>query len=286
MKKKKANKKKGFVVVAWICAIGFAACIVWLISYYKDLQSARRELEAMRENYVTEEVVTVSESVIEVSENEVLIPEEEAEGYPGIEDYDVPVRNIDFAALHEENEHIYAWIHVPGTVIDYPVLQHPEDNAFYLEHNVDGSAGYPGCIYTENFNSTAWDDPNTVLYGHNMRDGSMFANLHYFEDGVFFEENRFIYIYTPEEILVYEIFAAYEFSNVHLLIGIDTHNEENFGRYLEGIYQNEGINNHFDESIEVTSEDRIITLATCIAGKPNKRFLVQGVLTAIGTTDE
>lgn len=283
MDKKKKNTKKIYTVVAWICAIVFVLCIVWLVSYYMDLQKARQELEEMRENYVTEEVVTVSEPEVTVSEDVAeIVPQEETEGYPGIEGYDVPGLEIDFNAMWEENEHIYAWIYVPGTVIDYPVLQHPEDNTFYLEHNVDGSAGYPGCIYTENFNSTLWDDPNTVLYGHNMRDGSMFANLHYFEDGVFFEENRFIYIYTPQEVLVYQIFAAYEFSNVHLLIGFDTHNEETFARYLEGIYQNEGMNNHFDETIEVTAQDRIITLTTCIAGKPNKRFLVQGVLVAVG----
>lgn len=285
---KKREEKSLYRWVAGICILLFLLCIVWLIKYYIDLRNTRREIENMRSNYITESSVTISESEVSVSETVISennindVVSEDALLYPGAENYDVPDVTVDFDALQMENEHIYAWIIVPGTVIDYPVLQHPEDNSFYLEHNVDGSTGYPGCIYTESFNSKEWDDPNTVLYGHNMRDGSMFANLHNFEDGEFFEENRFIYIYTPEQVLVYEIFAAYEFSNVHLLVGIDTHNEENFGRYLEGIYENEGMNNHFDESILVTAEDKIITLATCIAGKPNKRFLVQGVLVAIG----
>ena len=64
------------------------------------------------------------------------------------------LRVIDFAGLQaKKNAHIYAWISVPGTNIDYPVLRHPTDDGYYLYHNLNGSSGYPGCIYTENWNS-------------------------------------------------------------------------------------------------------------------------------------
>ena len=92
---------------------------------------------------------------------------------------------VDFAGMWETNEDVYAWITVPGTVIDYPILQHATDNTYYLNYNIDGSYGYPGCIYTENMNSKEFTDNNTVIYGHNMKNGTMFAGLHKFEDAAF-----------------------------------------------------------------------------------------------------
>ena len=67
------------------------------------------------------------------------------------------------------NPDVYAWIAVPGTEI----LQHPSDNSYYFMHNIDGSYGYPGCIYTENLNSKDITDNNTVIYGHNVKNDSM-----------------------------------------------------------------------------------------------------------------
>ena len=71
------------------------------------------------------------------------------------------------------NPDVYAWIAVPGTEIEYPILQHPSDNSYYFMHNSDGSYGYPGCIYTENLNSKDITDNNTVIYGHNVKNDSM-----------------------------------------------------------------------------------------------------------------
>lgn len=71
------------------------------------------------------------------------------------------------------NPDVYAWITVPGTEIEYPILQHPSDNSYYFMHNIDGSYGYPGCIYTENLNSKDFADNNTVIYGHDMKNDSM-----------------------------------------------------------------------------------------------------------------
>ena len=71
------------------------------------------------------------------------------------------------------NSDVYAWITVPGTEIEYPILQHHSDNSYYFMHNIDGSYGYPGCIYTENLNSKDFTDNNMVIYGHNMKNDSM-----------------------------------------------------------------------------------------------------------------
>ena len=102
----------------------------------------------------------------------------------------VPEKEVDFADLQANtNEDIYAWICIPDTAIDYPILQHPTDNTYYLNYNLDGSRGYPGCIYTEDYNARDFSDPVTVLYGHNMKNGTMFAGLHKYGDSEYMDSH-------------------------------------------------------------------------------------------------
>lgn len=191
----------------------------------------------------------------------------------------IPEKEVDFDALKEEvNQDIYAWLYIPDSTIDFPVLRHPTDNSYYLLHNLDGSKGRPGCIYTENYNTMDFTDPNTVMYGHNMRVGTMFAGLHKYEDEEFFAEHPYIYVYTPEKLFVYEVFAAYEYSDLHLLLNFDFTNEHVFQKFLDDIYEMRSMNCNTKENLEVTAKNRILTLSTCVTGKDDKRYLVQGVL--------
>lgn len=198
----------------------------------------------------------------------------------------IPEKEVDFEDLQENvNEDIYAWLYIPDSgsdaieAIDFPVLQHPTDNSHYLNYNLDGSKGYPGCIYTENYNKKDFTDPLTVIYGHVMdTTGSMFAGLHKFRDSEYLEEHPYIYIYLPDKLYVYEIFAAYEYKDDHLLYGKDYENEAVFVTYLREIEGIRDMNSVKKEGIELGADDRILTLSTCITGKPNNRYLVQGVL--------
>ncbi|MCI8287961.1 MAG: class B sortase [Lachnospiraceae bacterium] len=210
-------------------------------------------------------------------------PEEKGEGNgAGEEEGDSPEGGeIDFAYLKTLNEDIYAWITVPGTVIDYPILQHPTDDTYYLHHNLDGSYGYPGCIYTESLNAKDFTDPNTVIYGHNMKAGTMFAGLHAFEDRDFFDANREVAVYLPEKTLHYQIFAAYVYDDRHLLYSFDFKDKEVYASYLKSIYDRRDMSTNLDKELTVTEEDKIITLVTCMPGSADadKRLLVQAVLT-------
>lgn len=185
---------------------------------------------------------------------------------------------IDWKGMWEINEDVYAWITVPGTVIDYPILQHATDNTYYLNHNIDGSYGYPGCIYTENLNAKDFSDNNTVIYGHNMKNGSMFAGLHQYEEKSFFEENSQVLIYTPEKQYEYTIFAAYIYDDRHLLYSFDFSNEGVYEAYLYTILNMRDLSANIRNDIDVMKEDKIITLATCMSNQPDKRLLVQAVL--------
>lgn len=290
----KKGNRKGFAFLAAICALVAVFGIIWIIKYIIVVNKSGKEFDSLKNSYVQESIaVSETEKETESSQNpEEPVTESEEADQPDaaaleeerkalLEKYQVPEKVIDFTALQgEQNADIYAWITIPDTQIDYPILQSEEELDYYLEHNLDGSTGLPGCIYTQMINSRNFTDPDTVIYGHNMKNGSMFANLHYYEDSQFFEEHPYVYIYMPEEILVYEVFAAYEFPGVHLLMGLDVNTEESFAEYLQNIYAASGMKNQFNQDIkeELSGQSRIITLSTCIGNKSDKRWLVAALL--------
>ncbi len=192
----------------------------------------------------------------------------------------LPDNPIDFNALRETNPDIYAWIKVPGTSVDYAVLRSndkPED--YYLNHDITGKYKFAGSIYSQMLNSADFSDPNTILYGHNMNNGSMFASLHKFRKADFFNENKYIYIYTPGHILTYTIYSAYRYDNRHILYSFDFTDEKVFSDYIEMTKNPKSTIVNVRQDVKVTKDDRIITLSTCITND-NYRYLVQGVLTS------
>ena len=183
---------------------------------------------------------------------------------------------IDFDALHAENEEIFSWIQVDGTKIDYPVLCRPDDDAYYHTHNVEHRKVTAGAIYIQaSVNSMDWSDFHTVVYGHNMRNGSMFANLHKFEDADFFDAHDSVVIYTPTRRLTYRIFAAYKRDDAHLMRKFDYSTEQGRQAFLDDVFSHKG---NFRPDTDVTTDSRILTLSTCVGGENDKRYVVQAVL--------
>ena len=184
---------------------------------------------------------------------------------------------VDFDELKKQNSDIYAWINIPGTSVDYPVLRCEDDNSYYLNHTVDKKKSIYGSIYTENYNGADFADFNTVVYGHNMKNGTMFGTLKKYRDKTFFEENRYINVYMPGRIMKYEIFAAYVWDNRHILLSLDFDNEDICEAYIDMILSTRKMNANINSGLPVTKDDRIITLSTC-TGNDDERYLVQGVL--------
>lgn len=256
-------KKTKLLKVCLLFIVGL--CLSFLFRYKSTVRNAEQEMQFIRLDYVTVSPLSPSPS-----------PNPQPDDI--LAKFQVPELEIDFEALQKDvNSDIYSWILIPDTSIDYPVVQHPDDNTYYLNHNLDGSSGYPGCIYTENYNSKEWDDVNTILYGHNMRNGSMFAGLHAFKDEDFFESHPYIYLYSPDTIRVYQIFAAYEFSDLHLLAACNWNDPEDVLRFFSKIPEYPGV---FDETVELSGDAGYLTLSTCSSGRSDKRVLVQAVLMA------
>ena len=184
---------------------------------------------------------------------------------------------IDFAVLKKANPDIYAWIEIPGTNVNYPIVQSAEDDSYYLNHTIDGKEGYPGSIYTEKINAKDFSDFNTVIYGHDMKDGSMFKDLHKFEDAAFFEGHDKVTIYTETEEKTYRIFAAVVYDDRHLMYSFDNENVEDRKAFLQSLKESRSMRNQFRSDVAVDENSHIITLSTCIGGQPDKRFLVEAV---------
>lgn len=282
MEEKNGRKKKGYLILTMLFILLAVLSLGIYVSYHLSLDHQEEQKKELEEAVIDSTIQERPEEPKEIS----VVPNEEAEAEKAVDlsIYDIPEKELNFAALREKNEDIYAWIYIPDTHIDDPVLQHPTELDYYLDYNIDGSKGYPGCIYTQYLNSKEWDDFNTVLYGHNMKNGTMFHDLHYYEDSEFFDAHPYVYIYTEDGPLVYQIFAAYEFSNIHLLMGFNLDEPETREIYLDNIYASEGLTSNFNEELSVGAEDHIITLSTCISNKADRRYMVAAVLVADGRT--
>ncbi len=287
------NKKKNQIqkIIILICLIVILLCLGWLGIDILGKWNSEKEVNNMKDDYIT--VITDETTTPLPAVDVTQIPENTSE--PTVQEtpspYDIQVedgnadalsRRIDISGLQkEENEDIYAWIYIPGTNVDYPILQHPADPGYYLRRNTQRKSATAGCIYTELYNAKDFSDNMTVIYGHNMRNESMFANLHLFEDDAFFDANPYIYVYTDTEIRIYQVFAANEYSDAHLLLNGDMTDKEQFGKYLDGLHKLNGDKDNFNWEIGVTSEDKIITLSTCVRNENEKRYLVQAKLISI-----
>ena len=150
-------------------------------------------------------------------------------------------------------------------------------NGYYLSHDVDKESNIYGAIYTEIQNNKDFNDLHTVIYGHNMRDGSMFGSLKDFADSDFFERYDTFTIFLPEETRQYQIVAAYCYPAEHLLKSFDFSSSEAAEEYFQsipGFVQDTG--GCMREEISIQAP--LVTLSTCTADDASMRYLVQGVM--------
>lgn len=187
---------------------------------------------------------------------------------------------IDFKALWETNADVYAWLQVPGTKVDYPIVQHGYDDSFYLKHSaVDQSWKSSGAIYTELCNFKDFSDKVTVIYGHNGYSDTMFTTLHYFEKADFFNEHEYFYIYTPDAKLTYQIVSAFKYDDRHIMNSFDFREPSVFAEFEEMITNPQTTTKNLRELQQpLGAQDKIVVLSTCITNQKSNRYLVCGVL--------
>lgn len=184
---------------------------------------------------------------------------------------------VDFETLKEQNSDIYAWISIPGTPVECPILQSPEgeDDDYYLERTIDGNAGLPGSIYTQaSLNEKDFSDKVTLIYGHNMRDKSFFGSLDEYAKEEYREEYSKIYIYTPEKVFTYELAFAVTYNNKHILYHFDCNEDmSGYQAFLDSLASVSVSPEWINEDFELTTDDQIIILSTC-NNNDAQRYLV------------
>ena len=202
------------------------------------------------------------------------------------------VSPVDFDTLHEQCEDIYAWLWIPGSdeypgrdslvqAIDYPVVQDPDDDSFYLDHGLDGKSDRNGTLFTEHaHNGTDFSDPVTIIYGHNMKSGLMFGSLQeQFSNPTWFANHLDMYIYTPERTLRYRVFAAVPYGTEHILYKYGNFRDRSsVSEFLETVYNVNRFGKNYNEDCTVTENDRILVLSTCLPRSADGRYLVLGKL--------
>ena len=186
--------------------------------------------------------------------------------------------DVNFAVYQKINKDIYAWIRIPGTPIDYPILNRKGDNEYYLKRNYYRYADTRGSIFTEDYNNRDFNDPVTLIYGHNMSSGSMFGSIQKtYTKKSFMQSHKELQIILPDKTYTYEIFAAVPYSNIHLMYYYDFTNAYVFTEVMNDILSVRAMNAVVDKTVKVTPDDHIVILSTCLSGNGNQRYLLLAV---------
>ena len=249
-----------------VIVVGFS---VWLI--YQDFseswhnQKLQKEMQSLYTSTPTPAPTvtlapTLTPAPAETDPPETEPPETEPPG---------PVILPQFADLLAINPDVVAWINIPGTSIDYPVVQN-DDNKYYLDHDIYGESSKAGTLFMDYRMTLNGDDRHQIIYGHHLRDGSMFTDLMKYKDQSFFSENRYIYLdqlYTQE---TWEIFSAYVTSTEFYYIETRFADDEDWLDFIK-LFQDKS---KFDTDIVMSADDQVLTLSTCTYEFDDARFVV------------
>ena len=209
----------------------------------------------------------------EYRESEVLYQNAQDEFLTSVEDpIEVPDENkladakldfaVDFAGLHAVNEDVAGWIWMQDTVVNYPVLHSKKNNDEYLYTTYDGKQNSSGSIFADYRNNAGFVDDNTVLYGHNMKNGSMFAFLKKMTGQEYYDTHKEFYILTPEGNRRYEIISVFQVDALSSLYDRQFETAEDKQEWLNRVLQKSAILSPFSANIE----DTFVMLSTCVSG--------------------
>lgn len=274
MKKNKKQKNTGSLskFLFLLCLIGIIASIGSLIKigmgYLKGRNEYARLLKTVTNSSGDEKNRDSSDQ--EEHESSALQSEENPDDI-----YFQDQFSVNFDELLEMNDDTIGWIrfHPEPEQISYPIVQ-GEDNSYYLKHTFNKESNAAGTIFMDCENAADFSDKNTILYGHRMRDRSMFRDLENYRDKEFWQANPYFYIYTVDgREIAYQIYSVGVAPSLSASYTIGMTTEEEFQTFIDGTKKIAD----YDTGVEVTTEDLIVTLSTCTAASDNNRVIVHGV---------
>lgn len=181
---------------------------------------------------------------------------------------------VDFGGLSAINPDIAAWLLCPDTAINYPVVQ-GKDNTYYLNHLFDTKRNASGTLFIDVRNHTGFEDRNTVIYGHNMKNGSMFKSLMQYKSQEYYNAHKVMYLLTPRGNYTLSLFAGYTAS-----VEEDAWRRSfpDAGAYGDWISNAVSHSTFRADGIQVEASDCVVTLSTCDYTFRNARYVVVGKL--------
>ena len=181
---------------------------------------------------------------------------------------------IDHADLEATNSDYQLWLYAPNTPIDYPVAQ-CRNNSYYLDHLLNRKSNRAGTLFIDYRNLPDLKDPNTLIYGHHMRDSSMFHSLTDFETPGFFHAHPFMVAVLEKEIYIIEIFSGYVTDSGDHCYDVAISDEEDMRKFVQQAEKK----SNFDAHVEIDCrKDRLVTLSTCAYNFENARYIAIGRL--------
>ncbi|MCC8051354.1 MAG: class B sortase [Clostridiales bacterium] len=288
-KKKKKRSRVGDAISMIVMAAAFCVFVYagyMLYGYYKEYKKADDAYSSL-ENYAsatdeteTEDLDALEEAFEEAAEDEsalaqLLSGREVRTVTVAGEEVTLPVMEspIDYESLKEINSDIVGWLKIRALDLSYPVVQ-GEDNDYYLHRSFEQEDLFAGCLFMHYENESDFSDQNTVIYGHNMKNGSMFGSLKKFRDEEVFKTSKYFWIYTEDVIYMYRIFSARVVNKVGQPYQI-VFTDEEFEEFLTTAMEESEVDN---TNVTVSTDDKVVTLSTC-TGDSSTRFVVQGKLT-------
>ena len=262
---KKKSKKTVFdymrYAVMTIAAVVFVVAGYNLYSIYSEYKKGEQEYQSVVDNYTTEET----------DDDEVKY----IESYGIVVNPNFVKTNVDFESLQSINPDVKAWIQfeeVPE--INYPILQHPTDVEYYLKKMWNHEDNTAGSIFLDVANSSDFMDYNTFVFGHNMKNLSMFGRLKEYKKQEFYAGKEYFWIYTPTMNYQYQIFSVHEVKVDSGFFRVFSSTGDEFTQYVA----DSKADARYDTGVEVNGNDKIVTLSTCTASGDTWRLLVQGKL--------
>lgn len=279
------KKKVRKILMCILCAV-FVVSMSLLVRQWMDNaggETAYQDAMDIAMNSPKEDVPEVVQPTPTVPAEETEEPEEPVTVWVPAPVEDDPMMEemaqINLAALKEINEDVLGWIRIPDTKIDYPLLQ-GEDNDFYLNNTWDKQPNSVGSIFLEYLNSPDLTDYNTIIYGHNMRNGSMFAALQHYAAPEHWKTHPYVYIATEAGVYRYEVFAFCHANVESLTYSINPDRDDTKEDFLNLSLENSWI----DTGIRPAITDRILTLSTCSGMDYSNRYVVQARLVMVEVT--
>lgn len=258
------------ILIVVVAVFAIAACFCGF-KYYEAQQQYNKSMDAYRElsdNYVRPHDRAGINTTAGSSKSE----------------EDCSPITVDFEELGNQvfRGEISGWLYCPDTIINYPVV-HCDDNAFYLEHQLNGDANSCGTLFVDCKNKGDFSDPNTIIYGHHMADGQMFNSLKlYRQEEGYYSAHPFMYLNTPERDYKLHIYSTFVSDTQSKAFQTEFNDDSQFQDFIDFTVSNSQI----DTGVNVTTDDRVVTLVTCSYEFNNARTIVCGILEPIGDTAE